>query len=110
MVSDSGSITLRGTVGFALAPSTTDVAGLAAPDALEQQGRRNAASDESAKSDIERGEDAHLREKIQYLLDTAINPSSPATAGWCRSSTSGTGWSTSKWVVAVRGAAWPTSR
>ena len=50
------------------------VAGPAAPDTLEQPGRRNAASEESAKSDIERGEDAHLREKIQYLLDTAINP------------------------------------
>ena len=35
------------------------VAGPAAPDTLEQRGRRNAASDESAKSDIERGEDAH---------------------------------------------------
>ena len=34
------------------------VAGPAAPDTLEQQGRRNAASEESAKSDIERGEDA----------------------------------------------------
>ena len=50
------------------------VAGPAAPDTLEQPGRRNAASAESAQSEIERGEDAHLREKIQYLLDTAINP------------------------------------
>ena len=50
------------------------VAGPAAPDTLEQPGRRNAASAQSAQSEIERGEDAHLREKIQYLLDTAINP------------------------------------
>jgi len=39
-----------------------------------QEGRPEALSDESARNDIERAEDAHLRTKIQYLLDTAINP------------------------------------
>ena len=48
------------------------VAGPAAPETLEQQGRRNAVSDESARS--EQGEDSRIRVKVQDLLDTAINP------------------------------------
>ena len=41
---------------------------------LEQQGGRNAVSDESVRSDGEPGEDSRIRAKIQDLLDTAINP------------------------------------
>ena len=50
------------------------VASPAAPETLEQQGRRNAVSDGSVRSDGEQGEDSRLRAKIQDLLDTAINP------------------------------------
>ena len=50
------------------------VVGPAAPGTLEQQGHRNAVSDESERSDGEQGEDSRIRAKIQYLLDTAINP------------------------------------
>src|SRR5260370_38701340 len=46
----------------------------AAPETLEQQGRRNAVSDESVRSDGEQKEDSRIRAKIQDLLDTAINP------------------------------------
>src|SRR5260370_11088438 len=46
----------------------------AAPETLEQQGRRNAVSDESVRSDGEQEEDSRIRAKIQDLLDTAINP------------------------------------
>ena len=50
------------------------VASPAAPETLEQQGGRNAVSDESVRSDGEQGEDSRIRAKIQDLLDTAINP------------------------------------
>src|SRR5260370_10291325 len=50
------------------------VASPAAPETLEQQGRRNAVSDESVRSDGEQEEDSRIRAKIQDLLDTAINP------------------------------------
>ena len=50
------------------------VAGPAAPETLEQHGHRSAVSDESVRSDGERGEDSQIRAKIQDLLDTAINP------------------------------------
>ena len=50
------------------------VAGPAAPETLEQQGRRNAVSDESARGDGEQGEDSRIRVKVQDLLDTSINP------------------------------------
>ena len=50
------------------------VAGSAAPETLEQHGHRSAVSDESARSDGEPGADSPIRAKVQYLLDTAINP------------------------------------
>src|SRR5260370_7581186 len=50
------------------------VASPAAPETLEQQGPRNAASAESVRSDGEQEEDSRIRAKIQDLLDTAINP------------------------------------
>jgi len=53
------------TSGEALAASAT-------PETLEQQGRRNAVS--GVRSDGEAGEDSQIRAKVQYLLDTAINP------------------------------------
>ena len=40
----------------------------------EDKGPRNAMAEESAGSDGERGEDFQIREKIQYLVDSAINP------------------------------------
>ena len=49
-------------------------AGPAAAETLEQQGRRNAVSDESVWSDGELAEDSRIRVKVQDLLDTAINP------------------------------------
>ena len=48
--------------------------GLTAPDTLEQHGHRSAVSDERARSDGEQGEDSQMRVKVQYLLETAINP------------------------------------
>ena len=50
------------------------VASPAKAETLEQQGRRNAVSDESVRSDGEQEEDSRIRAKIQDLLDTAINP------------------------------------
>ena len=68
-------------------------------------------SDESVRSDGEQGEDSRLRAKIQDLLDTAINPAVAGHGGVVSLvDVKGTGWSTCKWAVAVRGAAWPTSR
>ncbi len=50
------------------------VEGLTAPETLEQHERRSAVSDERARSDGEQGEDPQIRVKVQYLLETAINP------------------------------------
>ncbi len=55
----------------------------AAPETLEQQGRRNAVSDESVRSDGEQEEDSRIRAKIQDLLDTAINPAVAGHGGGC---------------------------
>lgn len=50
------------------------VEGLTAPETLEQHERRSAVSDERARSDGEQVEDPQIRVKVQYLLETAINP------------------------------------
>jgi IscR-regulated protein YhgI len=50
------------------------VEGVTAPDTLEQHGHRSAVSDERARSDGEQGEDSQIRLRVQYLLETAINP------------------------------------
>src|SRR6266849_3433997 len=43
------------------------VASPAAPETLEQQGRRNAVSDESVRRDGEQEEDSRIRAKMVYL-------------------------------------------
>src|SRR4029450_7173421 len=48
------------------------VASPAPPETLEQQGRRNAVSDGSVRSDGEQGEDSRIRAKIKDLVDAAI--------------------------------------
>src|SRR3989304_744254 len=57
------------------------VAGPAPPETREQQGRRNAVSDESARGDGEQGEDSRIRVKVQDLLDTSINPAVAGQGG-----------------------------
>lgn len=53
----------------------------AMPETPKQKGRPNAPADESAQSDVERSEDRQIREKIEYLLETAINPAVAAHGG-----------------------------